>query len=38
LLLFLSVSRRNPQAHGYTIVALHPKVFMVSYSLKGMDV
>ena len=35
---FLSISRRNPQAHGYTIVALHSKVFRVSYFPKGTDV
>ena len=30
LLVLFSVSRRNPQAHGYTVVALHPEVFRVS--------
>jgi hypothetical protein len=38
LLVFLSISRRNPEAHGYTIVALHLEVFRVSYFPKRMDV
>ena len=38
LLVFLSISRGNPQAHGYTVVALHPKVFRISYFPKGTDV
>jgi hypothetical protein len=31
LLVFLSAYRNNPQAHGITVVAFHPKVFRVSY-------
>ena len=30
LLVFFSISWRNPQAHGYTVVALHPEVFRVA--------
>jgi hypothetical protein len=35
---FLNVCRNNPQAHGITIVAFHPKVFRVSYFPQGMEV
>ena len=28
---YLNAYRNNPQAHGITIVALHPEVFRVSY-------
>jgi len=31
LLVFLNANRNNPQAHGSTIVALHPKVYRVLY-------
>ena len=34
----LSAATRNLQAHGYTIVALHPEIFRVSYFPKGIDV
>jgi hypothetical protein len=30
MLVYLNVYRINPQAHGYTVVAFHPKVFKVS--------
>jgi hypothetical protein len=38
LLVFLSAYRNNPQAHGITIVALHPEVFRVSYFPQGTKV
>ena len=38
LLVFLSISRRNPQAHGYNIVALHPVIFKVSYFTSNQSV
>jgi hypothetical protein len=31
LFVFLNAYRNNPQAHGSTVVALHPEVFGVSY-------
>ena len=29
-LVCLNIYRKDPQAHGYTVVAFHPKVFRVS--------
>jgi hypothetical protein len=37
MLVFLNANS-NPQVHGSTVVALHPKVFMVSYFPWGMEV
>jgi hypothetical protein len=37
-LVFLNTYRNNPQAHGSTVVAFHPEVFRVSYSLHGTEV
>jgi hypothetical protein len=31
LLVFLNAYKNNPQTHGITIIAFHPKVFRVSY-------
>ena len=38
LLVFLSISRRNLEVHGYTVVALHLEVFRVLYFPEGTDV
>ena len=38
LLVFLNANRNNPQAHGSTIVSLHPEVFRVSYFPQGMEI
>ena len=35
LLVFLNAHRKDPQAHGKTVVALHPEVFRVSYFTQG---
>jgi hypothetical protein len=37
-LVFLSISRKNLQAHGSTVVALHPEVCRVSYFPQGTEV
>ena len=37
-MVFLNANRNNPKAYGITIVALHPKVFRVSYFPWGMKV
>ena len=38
LLVFLNINRNNLQVYGSTIVALHPKVFRVSYFPQGTEV
>ena len=38
LLVFLNTNRNNQQAHGITVVALHPEVFSVSYFPQGTEV
>jgi hypothetical protein len=38
MLVLLNANRNNPQAHKSTIVALHLKVFRVSYFPQGMEI
>jgi len=38
LLVFLNAKRKNPQAHGITVVAFHPEVFRVLYFPHGTGV
>jgi hypothetical protein len=38
VLVFLNAKINNSQAHGITVVALHPEVFRVSYFSQGTEV